>query len=283
MKIIQLLEGLGKVDRRIIFLLVFLAVLIPMFVSKTGQIRPEEPVKQAYAAVDRLKPGDVLMVSIDYDATSEPELKPMLEAILYQAFQKNLKVVMTGQLALGLPLGQISLDKVVNDLKEKHGIVKEYGVDYINLGYRPGYVSVILAIGREIRDLFQSDYQSKPINQFPIMEKIHNYDDIGLILVLAHGATIDTWVQYANGRFGVKIIAGLTAISAPDAYVYLNAGQLSGLIGGLAGAAQYETLVGVPGGGTRGMPAQSWSHILIIILVIIGNAGYFITKYLGGK
>ena len=65
---------------------------------------------------------------------------------------------------------------------------------------------------------------------------------------------------------------------ASDAYPYLNAGQLEGLLGGLSGAAEYEKLIGVPGTATIGMDAQSIAHILIILLIALGNIAYFATR-----
>ena len=68
---------------------------------------------------------------------------------------------------------------------------------------------------------------------------------------------------------------GTTAVMAPDAYPYLQSKQIEGLVGGLKGAAEYETLIGYPGLGTRGMPAQEWAHVLVIFFIIIGNLGYY--------
>jgi hypothetical protein len=61
-------------------------------------------------------------------------------------------------------------------------------------------------------------------------------------------------------------------------YPYLKTGQLTGLIGGLRGAAEYEKLVEKPGKGILGMKAQSIAHIAIILLVLIGNASYLISR-----
>ena len=66
------------------------------------------------------------------------------------------------------------------------------------------------------------------------------------------------------------IIVGCTGVNAPNLYQYLNSGQIKGIIGGLQGASEYETLVKRPGSATLGMPAQSAAHGLIILLLIIG-------------
>jgi hypothetical protein len=265
-------EAMNQLDRRIIFLILFVIVALPLIISVGGRIPPTAPVKSAHAAVEALEPGDYLMVSIDFDATSAPELMPMLRSVLRQAFEKKVKVIMLGHLAIGLPLGHMALEQMAAEYDA------EYGVDYVDLGYRPGYLAVMIAMGREIGDIYTTDYQGTPIRDLPITKDIHSYDDIDLLFGFEHGAVIDYWVRYAQARFGQKMAFGTTAVMAPDAYPYLQAKQIEGLVGGLKGAAEYETLIDYPGLGTRGMPAQQWGHLLVIGFIVLGNLGYFFTS-----
>src|SRR5262249_59488027 len=79
------------------------------------------------------------------------------------------------------------------------------------------------------------------------------------------------WVQQVQARFHVRMISGCTAVSAPEYYPYLRSGQLLGLLGGMAGAAEYERQTALPGPATRGMDAQSLAHVLVAICIIAGN------------
>jgi hypothetical protein len=271
-------ERMETIDRRIIFLVLLIVVAIPLIVSVPVEIPPTPPVIGAHEAVAALEPGDYLMISIDFDATSAPELMPMLEAVLRQAFGKNVKVVMLGHIAIGLPLGHMALERIATEMG------KEYGIDYVDLGYRPGYIAVMIAMGREIRDVFATDYQGTRLEDMEITRELHSYDDVKLLFGFEHGAVIDYWVRYAGARFGQKMAFGTTAVMAPDAYPYLQSDQIAGLIGGLKGAAEYETLIGVQGLGTRGMPAQEWAHLLVIGFIVLGNLGYFFThRRRGGR
>ncbi len=51
----------------------------------------------------------------------------------------------------------------------------------------------------------------------------------------------------------------------------MNSGQLTGLLGGLKGAAEYETLVQRRGRGLTGMDSQSIVHVLLVLFIILGN------------
>jgi hypothetical protein len=265
-------ERISSVDNRILYLLLALAVALPLIIKPKVQVRISEPVRSAYEAVDRLAPGTPVMISIDFDPSSAPEVQPMLIALLRHAFRKNLRVIVIGQLALGLPLAEIALNQVAPEMN------KVYGQDYVNLGYRPGYTAMMVGIGREIRDYFRTDYRGVPVDSFAFMRTVHTYKDIGLLVSLAHGAVADAWIQYVGGRYNQPIIVGCTGVNAPNLYQYLHAGQIKGIIGGLQGAAEYETLIEKPGSATLGMPAQSSGHGLIILLLIIGNIGFLLSR-----
>lgn len=266
------LQRLTTIDRRIIYLLMGLAVIIPLLLKLRMPVRVSQEVRSAYNAVEELPEGAVVLISIDYDATSAPELTPMLRSCLRQCFRKKLKVIYTGHLAIGLPLAQFDLDRITSECNAV------YGVDYINLGYRPGFVAVMLGMGREIRDFFSADYRDVPVDSFPIMKNIHNYNDIALIVDLAHGNTPETWILYVVARFGVRMFAGVTGVVAPSLYPFYQSRQLVGIIGGLQGAAEYETLVGKAETGTFGMPAQSFGHLLMLAFIVLGNLGYFMLR-----
>ena len=83
---------------------------------------------------------------------------------------------------------------------------------------------------------------------------------------------------WAGGKYHERIIAGNTAIQAVLIYPYYQTGQLSGFLGGLKGAAEYERLIQRDGAGVRGMDAQSMAHVLIVVLIILGNIGFAIQK-----
>jgi len=266
------LERLNHIDRRIIFLIVFVVVSLPMVLKLTSPVQVSREVQLAYDFIESVPAGRAVMFSVDYDPTSAPELQPMILAIMHHCFSRNLRVVLTGQLAIGMPLGI----EAVESIAARFG--KQYGTDYVVLGYRPGAQAVMVAMGRRIRDIFATDYRGTPLDQLPMMKDIVNYDQIAGLVDLAHGATPELWIQFAQARYGLKLIVCTTAVGAPDYYNYLQAKQIIGLVGGMRGAAEYETLVKQPGLGLLAMPAQSWVHLTIIGLILLGNITFFLTR-----
>lgn len=269
---INFLKKLAGIDRRIIYLTVFFAVAIPILTKTVMKVEPQPDVVKAYRYVEALPEGSVVMVSIDYDAASMPELQPMLEAFLHQAFRKNLKVIMLGHWPLGLPLGQQALESIAKLYNKK------YGEDYVFLGYRPGVAAVIINMGKDFRIVFSSDYKYTPIDSLPLMKNVKNYSDVKLLFALEAGAAGDAWIQYGYARYNLPIILGTTAVMTPDYYPYIQAKQVISVIGGLRGAADYEALLGLQGQASIGMFPQSIIHLVIIAFIIIGNVGYLVLR-----
>ena len=110
------------------------------------------------------------------------------------------------------------------------------------------------------------------------------YKNVDLIFCPASGNAALWFIAYTQARFGVAVAAGLTGVWVADFYPYLETGQSTGLLEGMKGAAEYEKLVkdrlGVPGRmkATEGMSAQSATHLAIIIFVLLGNIGYFMSR-----
>ena len=265
----KFIKWLTNIDRRIIFLLMIGAVLVPMLFTIPIPFEVGEPVQNAFNAIDSLKPGSVIMLSVDYDATSYPECQPMIVAITDHAFRKDLRIILLGNIPTGLPLGQEALERAAAE----YG--KEYGKDYVNLGFRPGGITIMVGMGREIRDFFRQDYRGTDVDSLPMMADVHNYDDVAVLVSFAHGISVEQWIAYAGARFGQQILGGVTGVVAPDLYPYLQSGQLAGLLGGLKGASEYESLIKKKGLASRGMPAQSTAHILVILLIVIGSMAEF--------
>lgn len=269
----RILERLETVDRRIIFLLILLAVVIPLLFPMGLKIEVSEPVRMFYDAVEKLEPGSYVLISAEYDPSTMPEVYPMNEALVKHLFAKDIKIVSIGLWPQGVSLNQEAMEQAAEEFE------KEYGVDYVNLGYKAGGIVVISAMGEDIPSTFPQDYALRPIEQYPIMEGIENFDNIDLIVSLSAGDPgVREWVMIAQGRYGKDVIGGVTAVSAPAFYPFLDAGQLKGLIGGMKGAAEYETLLERIGTASAGMDAQSIAHGLIIFFILFANFFYFLNK-----
>ena len=266
-------EKVLQIDRRWIFLAIGIAVTIPFFLPLGLPVVVTPPVQSLYDAVEGLEPGSSpLLLSIDYAPATLPELEPMSMAIMRHCFRNDVKVVVMTLHPAGYGLAERALLAAAEEFD------LTYGEDYAFLGFQPGVSAVILGMGINIRNVFPEDAYGAPLDDLPLMQGVRNYDDIPLVISLAGWSAAEAWIYYAYQPYRQRVGAGVTAVMATDFYPYLNAGQLDGLLGGMRGAAEYEVLIDRPDQGLRGMDSQSVIHLIIIVLIAVGNAAYFISR-----
>lgn len=267
-----------RLDRRIIFLLIFVAVAWPLIRPMRLPIDVSPPVQTLYDAIEAVPPGSIVMLAGDYSPDTMPELQPMGETFIRHAFSRDLRIVVACLWPASPPL----IERAMTPLAEEFG--KEYGVDYVNLGYMAGGIVTLLGMGASIPNTFPTDYGGTPVGQIPLMREVKNFEDIALVMEISAGTPgTREWVQQIQSRYRITLASGVTAVSAPNFYPYIQSGQLTGLLGGLKGAAEYETLVGAPGTATSGMDAQSIVHALIVVFILLGNVVYLISRRTAGE
>lgn len=264
-----------QVDRRIIFLILFIGVIIPLILVLALPIEITLIVEKVYDLVENTEPGSRVLISFDYDPASKPELQPMAESVIRHCFERDIKPIVVALWPMGVVLADEAFEKVLLDFPQK-----VYGVDYVNLGYKAGGIVTIQAMGKNFREVFPQDSGRTPINELSIMQGVNNFNNISFIFALSSGVPgMKEWVMVANDMYGLPTTGGTTAVSAPGFLPYVNEQQqLRGLLGGLKAAAEYETLIDYPGKATSGMDAQSMAHLIIIIFIILANVNYWRSK-----
>ena len=271
----KLAEKMFAIDRRWVYLALGLAVLISLKIPFSIPIPISKEARNIYNYIDTLKAGDAIHLAIDYDPSTLAELHPMTLSILKQCFEKKIKVVITSLKETGPAMAAAVIDTAVARHFARTGEQMKNGVDYVFLGYKPYPILIILGMGQNYRIPFPADYFNTPLDSLPMMAKIQNYDDVKAVLNVSGTSATDWWIAYGNGRYKVPLAIGVTGVMATDYYPYLQTGQIFGILGGLKGAAEYETLVGTPGKAVQGMKVQMVAHLIIIVFIIIGNIGYF--------
>ena len=177
----NLYDKLKNIDRRVIFVLIALSVLIPILIPVQLKIHVNQPVQDFYDEMDCLPPGANVLMAFDYGPATMPEVYPMSLAILRHAFAKDLKVIAMALWPEGASIAQDAFGIVAEEFD------KEYGTDYINLGFKTGGFSLIQAMGTSIPAIFPTDQAGRPVEEFPIMENVKNFDDIAIIVDLSAG------------------------------------------------------------------------------------------------
>jgi hypothetical protein len=266
----SLSERMLKIDRRIIFLVIGLCTLLPLLYPVGLPIKISSEVRGVYDHIESLPERSVFLLSIDFDPASKPELYPQAIALLRHAFRKHLRVVTMTLWVSGTGMA----DQLVTQVAKEMG--KEYGTDYAFLGWSPGGQAVIINMGQDLYSAFPSDYGGKATKDLPVLDGVRSLKDVGYMVSLGAGRPgVEEWYVFGKDKYKFELGGGCTGVMAPGLYPLLRSGQINGLIGGLRGAAEYESLIGQKGKAVAGMDAQSATHLAIIVLVIMCNLFYF--------
>jgi hypothetical protein len=263
------------VGRRIVFLFVGIALVVPFFMQFKLPLPISPEVREAYDQMTKLQPGAKVLVSFDYDPPSAPELQPVAVAFMKYAFTHDLRVIIMGLWPQGPQQAEQAIQEAFDTDPSLRDKVK-YGVDYVNLGFQSGNEFVVLRMGEGFKTQFPTDINYTPYDSIPLLKNVRNFSNVDWALNLSAGkpGTVE-WVQIAVDRYNLRMSAANTAVQAPMAYPYLQAGQLLGLMGGMSGAAQFEELTGYPGKATTYLLSQTFAHVAVVLFIVIGNVAFF--------
>ena len=258
---------LGNVDRRWIFVLIAVVVLLPLFYPLGLPIRATDASRAVYEAIEAVPDGSRVLLSVEYGPSTKPEIHPMTVGVLRHFFRKNCKVYVTCLWPDGQFMAAQALDQVA---QEELGLT--YGEDYVLLGFRPGNEAVIKGIVSNLRKLYTIDSRNTLVEDIPVMEGVHSIRDFDFLFSTSAGypGTVE-WVQYAADPTGIPMSTGVTSIQVNEVMPYVDSGQVPG-------AAEYEAMIGRPGVGISGMDAQSIAHLVIVAFILFGNLAFYLER-----
>ena len=164
---------------------------------------------------------------------------------------------------------------------------KQYGVDWIELGWVPG------TAGGANWNLLADDIQTavtgdlvngQPISSYPAFANVHGIDNFDLGMHMTPGTAAAPTLYWATygGRTrqqDVMICAGADQEAWSHSW-YMSA-QVYTYLAGTPSFAALEKLVGVPGDAMMSMETISTTGIYWIILILIGNGAYLYAKRTG--
>ncbi|HHY17375.1 MAG TPA: hypothetical protein GX524_04805, partial [Firmicutes bacterium] len=132
---IQRLQSIPKTWMYVILLVVLAGPLLkPIGIP----IKISNETQTSYDVIDTLKPGSVVVFGFDYTPGNAAEMEPQALAVLKHLLAKDVKVIGISFLAQGPMLAEKAFATT-------GWANKEYGVDYVNLGYRAGGQGAVAA------------------------------------------------------------------------------------------------------------------------------------------
>lgn len=278
-----MLKILQTLDRRWIFLAMFLAVAIPLIMGMTFPEKPSDQVMAVFNAVENLPDGSNVVMALDYDPASEGELQPMASAFTRHCALKKHNIYFMTLWPQGGPMIQRSTDLLENDYPETYK--GKYGSKYVNLGFRAGNEGVIKLVVEDLKKSYDTDVQGTNLNDIPLTKNLKNIQQVDLLCNVSAGYPgSKEWVLYGSAPFDIPTVIGCTGVQAPIMLPYIPQ-QLTGMLAAIKGAAEYEQAIinsypelndnPAAKEGLKRMGPQLVAHVLLIGLIALGNVIYF--------
>ncbi len=285
------LERLYNIDRRIIYLCMLFAVALPItfkLALKPARMKAAEDFYRVVENLDTSTPG-IVLVALDFGPGTKAENEAQAEVIVEHLFRRRLPIAVFSLVPIAEPFLVGLPERVVGRLMKEFPEERwEYGKDWVNLGYRPGASLFIQALSKSqnLSQFLKKDSSGRELESLPIFQNIKGFTDVkflgqftGLVGVL------DTYIQFFQaGGYVPPIGHGCTSITIPEAYIYLDSGQLRGVLEGISGAAWYSELLRQKNSGRSpdnaliSNTALGIAQLIIVALILFGNLGSFFSR-----
>jgi len=285
-----------KLDQRWIYLLVIISIALPLLFGVTAPAARLKSAETLYSVIENLKPETdaIAMIAFDFGPSTKAENEPQAEVVFEHLLRKRKPVALISlypqaeSFLTSVPL------RVVSRLKREFPEQSwDYGQDWINLGYKPGQSLFVQALAKsqDLTKFLGKDAYGSELGTFPKFAQVRTLRQVQ-ILGEFNGlqGMFDTYVQFFQTEGYTPILVhGCTSIAIPEAYNYLDSGQLAGLLEGVAGAAWYSTLMKhhnplrEKDSALIVNTALGVAQLLIVLLVIAGNLSGFFGRFFKPK
>ena len=271
--------------------MILIALSIPLILKYSVKPARMESADKLFTTIETLTitPGDIVLVGLDFGPNSKAENEPQAEVVIEHLMRKRIPFATISQYILAQPYLDGTPEKVAARLmREYPGERWVYGKDWVNLGLRLNASVTIQAMAESsnIAEYLKKDARGTNLTDLDLFKSVRTLKNIkALIQFTSLTGTFETYIQFLKSAdFRPIFLHGCTSITIPKAYIYLDSGQLQGLLEGVAGAAWYSTRL------SEKFPAREKdssvlintglgvAHLVIVGLIILGNLGSLLTR-----
>ncbi len=270
-----MLKILQNIDRQMLYFLMLLAVTIPFFLSIPLPVTTSPQTRALFDKVDSLPEDSFALFGIEWTASTRGENEAQTESLMRHLMKKRVRFAI---LAFGDPQSEVNGQKMAERLEKEYSYVE--GVNWVNWGYHPSGAqeNTLKAMVQDVVSTMKTDVHKKSLVELPVMRGIKTVKDFALVLDVTPSNVYLPYIQFVQGPSQVPLGIAVTSVMAPEIYNYIDSKQVIGMIGGLQGGTEYETLLKIPGKATRASLSSSFAHILIIGLIVVGNIAMLMEK-----
>ncbi len=282
-------EKLQSFPRSYLYALLFLVTSFPLFFTIAIPNKSSQAAQDFYEAVMAVPEGSTLLVASDWTNSTRGESAGEFKALLRIMMRRNIKFALYSTADPQAP--QVAKDvirKINEERLAKGEPVYRQWVDFVSVGYFPNAEAAANSIQNNVRAAFKDkkDFnetgQLRSVLESPILANLQKITDFPLLIVVTGSKTSNITIERITQ---VPLLLMVTGVMGPESQVYYASGQVKGLVAGLKGVYDVETQMETtwPGAinydnGAKYYPTLHLALALLILAVIIGNVGMFLSR-----
>lgn len=293
-------QRLQSLPKNWLYAILFLFATIPLFLPISVPNEPIDASKDFYNNLMKLPNGSRILIASDWTNSTRGESGGQMDALLRIVMRKNIKFCIYSTADPQAPqVARDSIGRIAKEVREDGGPDYQQFRDYVVAGYFPNSEGTNLAINNNIRTAFAGRKElngGKPtdIMQSPVFQGVSSVADFKYLVLVATSSTNTVILERVKKT---PLLFMVTGVMVPENIVYYTSGQLKGLVGGVKGVYDLETLMEKGNGedapptpgtdklkakgllkGTAYYPTLHFCMFLLIIAVVIGNVGMAMSR-----
>jgi hypothetical protein len=296
------------VPKQVLYGLLILCAAIPLFFSVKVPNKPFDSSIDFYGQLMAVPEGGRVLIGSDWTKGTRGESMGEMEAVLKILMRRHIKFAVY---STGDPQSpQVSRDTIA-EVSASEGANYKPFLDYVILGYFPNGDGTNATINNDVLAAFRGKTDNpigaapQDVLQSPVFKGVHTVADFADLILITPSSTERSTLERIKKT---PLMFMVTGVMAPEDQVYYSSGQLKGLVGGVKGLYDVETLMetgiapqSAPDGpgvvksehypdGVKGFPGMKnegkgtlyylplhFALGLLVLSVIIGNVGMFLS------
>jgi hypothetical protein len=292
----------------VLYLLLVLACAVPLFFDIKLPNKPLDNTIDLYAAIGSLPEGSTVLLSSDWTNSTRGESAGEFDVVVRLLMRRHIKFAVFSTADPNAP--EVAKNEIAalnaERIADKQEPYKRW-VDWVDCGFFPNAEGTANALAVSVAGAFagkkdvDDHSESRDVFASPVLKNVHTVKDLSMFIEITGSNTSKIYIQRLSGK--VKLAFLVTGVMGPETFNYYQSGQLIGLAAGIKGVYDLETLLetgvnsggdytsskvkdvapGYPGAknmgkGTIYYPSLHAAMFLLILAVVIGNIGMFMSR-----
>ena len=302
-------DKLQSVPKPVLYLVLFLAAGLPLFFPVKLPNKPIDASIDFYAQLMKVPDGSKVLIQSDWTNSTRGESMGEMEALLKILMRKKIKFVYYTVADPQSPqVARDTIRKVADGEAKAGGYRYKPFEDYVGLGYFPNAEGTASSINNKFLSICEGkkdwpeNSPPRDVMKSPVLQGVKSVADFKFLILVTASSTNTVVLERITKA---PLLFMVTGVMVPENTTYYASGQVKGLCGGVKGVYDLETMMedgvnvegphkvvsekysevipGFPGKpnegkGTAYYPSLHFALFLLIVAVITGNHGMFLSK-----